>query len=104
MKNELKHQIKTINSNLDRLLRSHQAATKENLLLKTQIETLRRQVTEKNQELQKTTQELELLKTVKAIKEVETTGAELTQEQKEVRNKINSYIREIDSCIRKLQH
>ncbi|KRP12208.1 MAG: hypothetical protein ABR95_08460 [Sphingobacteriales bacterium BACL12 MAG-120813-bin55] len=100
----IQQRLSAIKVNIERLVRNLQAARQENKLLKTQLETLRMQVTEKTKAMEQMKEELDLLKTAHAIKTTTMEQGELSEEQKAVRKKINEYIREIDACIKKLEH
>jgi chromosome segregation ATPase len=100
---DLQQHISSIRGNIDRLLRLYQAMRQENKLLKTQVDTLRSQVAEKNQTIEQLKAEMDVIKTAHAIRGNELDENSLSEEQKEVRKKINEYIREIDACIKKLE-
>lgn len=100
---DLQQHISSIRGNIDRLLRLYQAMRQENKLLKVQVDTLRSQVAEKNQVIEQLKTDMDVLKTANAIRSAEVDEHSLSEEQKEVRKKINEYIREIDSCIKKLE-
>ena len=100
----IQQRLSAIKVNIERLVRNLQAASQENKLLKTQLETLRMHVTEKTKAMEQMKEELDLLKTAHAIKTTTMEQGELSEEQKAVRKKINEYIREIDACIKKLEH
>ena len=100
----IQQRLSAIKVNIERLVRNLQAARQENKLLKTQLETLRMQVTEKTKAMEQMKEELDLLKTAHAINTTTMEQGELSEEQKAVRKKINEYIREIDACIKKLEH
>lgn len=100
---DLQQHISSIRGNIDRLLRLYQAMRQENKLLKVQVDTLRSQVAEKNQVIEQLKTDMDVLKTANVIRSAEVDEHSLSEEQKEVRKKINEYIREIDSCIKKLE-
>jgi predicted nucleic acid-binding Zn-ribbon protein len=101
---ELQKQLDKVSANLERLVRAFKAIQEDNRLLKTQVETLRQQVSDKTEKMKTLQDELEVIRTAKVIESADQDAGEQTEAQKEVRQKINEYIREIDNCIRKLQH
>ncbi|HPR28042.1 MAG TPA: hypothetical protein PLI03_01735 [Chitinophagales bacterium] len=100
---EITDSLKSIRANADRLLRLLQASRQETALLKNQLDTLRAQVAEKNQAIDQLRKEMDVLKTAQLIRLQDHEPAESTEDQEEVKRRINTYIKEIDSCIRRLE-
>lgn len=101
---DIQKQLDKVSANLERLVRAFKAIQEDNRLLKTQVDTLRQQVSDKTEKMKTLQDELEVIRTAKVIESADHETGDQTEVQKEVRQKINEYIREIDNCIRKLQH
>ena len=88
--------IKNLNSKLQQLLKQHAALLQENDRQKKQLETL--QSTAKAQK-----EELEILHQKNLLLKTSADSAD-PKDKKELEQKINSYLRNIDKCISLLSH
>lgn len=94
MQNDLKLNITSLQSKIEKLIFLHERVLEDNLKLQALIESLQQQLSEQNQQIEGLEQEkLELLKTkslnTSDIKE----GLEINHEQ------IDNMVRDIDKCI-----
>lgn len=85
------NQLLGIQQKLQTLLKKHEALQKENGQLKAELEKLRANTTEQTEEIQKLQQQI----TVKNLH----SGNWSEGEKKELEQKINSYLKEIDKCL-----
>jgi chromosome segregation ATPase len=84
-------QLLGIQQKLQLLLKKQEALQKENTQLKTELEKLRSNTSEQTGEIQKLKQQL----TVKNLQKSNWSD----EEKKELEQKINSYLKEIDKCL-----
>lgn len=96
--NTTQEQLQVLRSNLDRLLRSHQAILSENDMLKQQVDAQRRGLADKNKKIEELEKQFEIVKTAQSIA---TSGsvADLPEDKVEVKKRINELIKEVDNCI-----
>lgn len=85
------NQLLGIQQKLQTLLKKHEALQKENDALKTELNKLRSNTASQTEEIQKLKQQL----TVKNLQN----GNWSDDEKKELEQKINSYLKEIDKCL-----
>ena len=88
--------IKNLNTKLQQLLKQHAALLQENAQQKKQLETLQSAGKDQKEQLEMLHQKNLLLKA--------SADASDPKDKKELEQKINSYLRNIDKCISLLSH
>lgn len=93
--------LQVLRTNLERLLRSHNAVLRENDLLKQQIEALRKNVSDKNKRIEALEEQAELQKTAAGLATLASgqPGDEVNADKEEMRKRITDLIKEVDNCI-----
>jgi len=96
--NKTHEQLQALQANLDRLLRSFQAISAENAMLKQQVDAQRKGLTDKNKKIDELEKQFEIVKTAQSIA---TMGSSKDQPESktEVKKRINELIKEVDNCI-----
>ncbi|MBK7442258.1 MAG: hypothetical protein IPL12_23390 [Bacteroidetes bacterium] len=96
--NATQEQLQVLRSNLDRLLRSHQAVISENDILKQQVDAQRRGLADKNKKIEELEKQFEIVKTAQTIVAAGS-GDNQPEDKAEVKKRINELIKEVDNCI-----
>ncbi len=96
--NATQEQLQVLRSNLDRLLRSHQAVISENDILKQQVDAQRRGLADKNKKIEELEKQFEIVKTAQTIVAAGS-GDNQSEDKAEVKKRINELIKEVDNCI-----
>jgi uncharacterized coiled-coil protein SlyX len=91
--------IQRIEDKLHLLLKKMQLVQSENVLLKEEINTQRQEIVAQQKALTTLEDRLRLMKLADAAQGSPTTVSENDAFKKEIRGKINDYIKEIDRCI-----
>lgn len=97
--NNLKENISSLKSGLERLIRNHTALKSEYEINKNQLDALRQALAEKNMQLAELQRQLNVMKTASSL-----SGSVETQDKTAVKQQINEFIREIDRCIELLNN
>ncbi|HET8963626.1 MAG TPA: hypothetical protein VFM99_07005 [Chitinophagales bacterium] len=97
--NNLKENISSLKSGLERLIRNHTVLKSEYEINKNQLDALRQALAEKNNQLAELQRQLNVMKTANSL-----SGSVETKDKTAVKRQINEFIREIDRCIELLNN
>ncbi|MBK6730185.1 MAG: hypothetical protein IPG60_04185 [Bacteroidetes bacterium] len=97
--NNLKENISSLKSGLERLIRNHTVLKSEYEINKNQLDALRQALAEKNMQLAELQRQLNVMKTANSL-----SGSVETKDKTAVKQQINEFIREIDRCIELLNN
>lgn len=97
--NNLKENISSLRSGLEKLIRNHTILKSEYEINKNQLDALRQALAEKNNQLAELQRQLNVMKTANSL-----SGSVETKDKTAVKQQINEFIREIDRCIELLNN